>query len=386
MPFIFYKLKEDGYRTAYFEDMPWIGTFQYRFKGFRKQPADHYLRSFYLEESSRGSLWKFKDTRYCVGATPRFKLMMNLTDQFLRLDGKRFCFTFIADITHDDFNVIGAADNATVDFLRTFKEAGRMKDTLLFVMGDHGARYAQVRSTLQGKFEERLPLMAIVLPEDLKKKRPNAQAALEINADALTTPHDIYATVLDALDWRKHWNDFKIPGADLRRGLSLLEPVPRNRSCSEAGIEPHWCACLTWENVPENDPLYKRVAEELVRYINQLTEKQRSLCTPRTLTSIDWVMKQLPNKNMMSFVASKDADGYVGKFGGKVDVQKEVYQVKIVVGPGVGVYEASLTYLKKENKFEVNYRDISRTNAYNDEPHCISAQHPHLNMYCYCND
>ncbi|CAH0403710.1 unnamed protein product [Chilo suppressalis] len=386
MPFIFYKLKEDGYRTAYFEDMPWIGTFQYRFNGFKKQPADHYLRSFYLEESSRGSLWSSKDTRYCVGATPRYQLMMNLTDQFLRLDGKRFGFTFIADITHDDFNVIGSADNATVEFFRTFKDSGRMKDTLLIVMGDHGARYANVRSTLQGKLEERLPLMALVLPEELKKKRPNAQANLEKNANVLTTPHDIHATVLDVLNWTNLWNDYRIRGADLPRALTLLEPVPKNRSCSEAGIEPHWCACLTWQDVSENDPIYKRVVDALVRYINQLTQEYRSLCVPRTLTSVGWVMKQLANNHLISFVSAKDADGYVGKFGGKVNIDREVYQVKIVVGPGVGVYEASLTYSKKADKFDVNYRDISRTNAYNDEPHCISASHPHLNMYCYCND
>ncbi|KPJ14844.1 hypothetical protein RR48_04329 [Papilio machaon] len=388
MPFIFYKLKEDGYRTAYFEDMPWIGTFQYRFKGFKNRPADHYLRAFYLEESSGGKKWwnVGSNNKYCVGDTPQYKLMLNITDQFLKLDGKKFCFTFIADITHDDFNMISTADDHLVDFLRGFRQAGHMENTLLMVMGDHGPRYAYIRDTLQGKLEERLPLMAIVLPESLKRERPFVEDVLRGNAEVLSTPHDIYATVLDVLHMRQHWNTYKVTGADLTRGLTLLEPIPRNRSCSEAGIQPHWCACLAWRNVSEEDPLYQRTAETLVNYINSLTEEVRDKCAVRTLTSITWVMRQRGNSRMLSFVAAKDADGYVGQFGAKVRVPRENYQVKIIVGPSRGVYEASMIYVTSEDKFEINSRDISRTNAYNNEPSCISATHPHLNMYCYCND
>ncbi|GBP00548.1 hypothetical protein EVAR_73116_1, partial [Eumeta japonica] len=82
MPFIFYTLRDDGYRTAYFEDMPWIGTFQYRFNGFLEQPADHYLRAFFLEESGNGNRWWNKHKKkYCVGAIPQHALMLNLTAQ-----------------------------------------------------------------------------------------------------------------------------------------------------------------------------------------------------------------------------------------------------------------------------------------------------------------
>ncbi|XP_068624407.1 uncharacterized protein [Battus philenor] len=387
MPFIFYKLKEDGYRTAYFEDMPWIGTFQYRFNGFKRQPADHYLRSFFLEESSSGKKWwnVGSNNKYCVGDTPQHKLMLNITDQFLKLDGKRFCFTFIADITHDDFNMISTADDNLVEFLRGFRSAGHMEDTLLMVMGDHGPRYAKVRDTLQGKLEERLPLMALVLPERLRRERPDAHAALQRNVHALTTPHDIYATITDALNMRHLWNTYKVTGADFTRGLTLLEPVPQNRSCSEAGIEPHWCACLAWRNVSEDDPLHQKTALALVKYINSLTESVRQQCAERTLKSVAWVMRQRANSRMLSFVSARDADGYVGRFGANVRVSRENYQVKIVVGPGKGVYEASMTYLAQEDRFEIDSRDISRTNAYNNEPSCISDRHPHLNMYCYCN-
>ncbi|XP_073966009.1 uncharacterized protein isoform X2 [Choristoneura fumiferana] len=381
-PFIFYKLKEDGYRTAYFEDSPAIGTFQYRFNGFANQPADHYLRAFYLEESASVKWWKTKKGQYCVGDTPQFKLMMNITEQFLELDGKRFIFTFIADITHDDFNMIQSADDDTAALLRNLQRYS--ENTLVVVMGDHGPRYAKVRNTLQGKLEERLPLLAILLPKALTRARPNAETSLRENARVLTTPHDLYATLLDVLDMTQYANPYKVEGADLRRGLSMLEPIPRNRSCSEAGIEPHWCSCLAWQNVSTTDPLYEKTAKAFINYINKLVKEVGSKCIPRTLTSTEWVLRQRPNSRLLEFSNAKDSDGYIGHFGAKTKIANENYQIKIVVGPGRGVYEASMTYVVSEDRFIINTRDISRTNAYRNEPDCISDTHPHLNSYCYC--
>ncbi|XP_061725768.1 uncharacterized protein LOC133531518 isoform X3 [Cydia pomonella] len=385
-PFIFYKLKQDGYRTAYFEDMPNIGTFQYRFNGFRRQPADHYLRSFYLEDlvarPSPSHWWKGKKSYYCLGDTPQFKVMINITEQFLELGGKRFIFTFIADITHDDFNLIKNADDDTAAFLHSLMS--RAEDTLIVVMGDHGPRYANVRDTLQGKLEERLPLLAVRLPARLARARPHAQRALQHNARALTTPHDLHSTILDVLDMRQHWNPYKVRGADYTRALTMLEPIPRNRSCSEAGIEPHWCACLAWQNVSTDDPFFEKTAQALLDYINSLVATVGDLCVPRTLTSTAWVLRQRANSRLLAFKNARDADGYVGHFDAKTKVANENYQVKIAVGPGHGIYEASMTYLVNEDKFMIHTRDISRTNAYRSEPDCISKTHPHLNPYCYC--
>ncbi|XP_028161246.1 uncharacterized protein LOC114353432 isoform X2 [Ostrinia furnacalis] len=378
--FIFHRVKQHGYRTAYYEDSPWIGTFQYRFNGFNGQPADHYLRAFFQEDA------KTSFQTYCVGDTPRHRIMMNITEQFLHQPDPKFIFTFIADVTHDNINMISWADDATVDFLTNFKRMGRHKDTLLLFMGDHGTRYANVRKTLQGRLEERLPVMAILLPENLVKKRPSASKALEHNAGVLTTPHDVHAMILDALGLSEQTRDYRVAGADLPRAMSLLEPIPKNRSCSEAGIEPHWCACVSWKNVTVGDPMHDRVANALVDFINELTLPVRDQCVPRTLTSISWVMKQQPNKGVMEFKESKDADGYVGAFGPSIKPITENYQVKITVGPGTGVYEATLTHRTAEEKFTVDVRDISRTNMYHHEPDCIHLTHPHLNMFCYCKN
>lgn len=67
--------------------------------------------------------------------------------------------------------------------------------------------------------------MSIVLPERLKRERPNATINLKGNADALTTAFDIYETLVDVLKMSGRGNGYRVPGSDLPRGISLLEPV-----------------------------------------------------------------------------------------------------------------------------------------------------------------
>ncbi|XP_021202011.1 uncharacterized protein LOC101737713 isoform X2 [Bombyx mori] len=379
--FLFHHLKNDGYRTAYFEDMPWIGTFQRFYHGFDSCPADHYLRSFLMEESSKGrKWWRGVKGRYCIGNVPQYGLLMNLTKQFLDLDGKHFCLTFIADISHDDFNVISTSDDDMVAFLQDFLDKGRQKNTLLIVMGDHGAKYESIRRTYQGRLEERLPLMTIKLPETLLKSRPNVQRVLEANAEVLTTPYDLHTTLLDVVGLRELANSYKVEGSKLERGLSMLEPIPKSRSCGDAGILPHWCACTKWRNVSRSDPVHQQAATVLAEYIDNITNGRRSLCAKRKLTSIDWVMKLIPSSEMSL------RDGNNRKRDNVLRGDQEEYQVKLTMNPGAAVFEATLTYYVKEDYFLINERDISRISSYGDESICIRDSHPQLNKYCYCKD
>ncbi|XP_049873429.1 uncharacterized protein LOC126371977 [Pectinophora gossypiella] len=362
--FIFYRMKKNGYRTAYFEDMPWVGTFQLYHNGFLHQPADHYLRDIYkYEEGFKNSKWwpNWK----CFGEQPRFQFMINLTEQFYKLEGKHFSLTFIADVTHGDFNHIDNADRPLAEFLKSMYDKGTFQNTLLIVMGDHGPRFANIRDTYQGFIEERLPFMAIRLPDNLRRIRLDAQTALENNAEVLTTPHDIHATILDVVNLTPYWNFYKVKGADVLRALTLLQPLPSNRSCSVAGIEDHWCTCLHWEEVKPEEPLYMPVAQALVDYINKLTESERQHCALRTLRSVQWVVKHKAHVEILRNLGS-------------------VYQVKITVGPGKGVYEAAMTYMSQKGEFFISSAQISRVNAYKDEPKCITETHPQLNKYCYC--
>ncbi|XP_037294066.1 uncharacterized protein LOC119189168 [Manduca sexta] len=257
-----------------------------------------------------------------------------------------------------------------------------MEDTLLIVMGDHGAKYDTLRKTYQGRIEERLPLVAVRLPSKLVKARPRALASLKANAEVLTSPYDLHTTLLDVVGLMKHKSQHYVPGSDLPRGMSWLGPIPKSRSCGEAGILPHWCACAKWRNMSTSNVMYKKAAAYLLDYINNMTRERRDVCLERTLQSIQWVLIYMPHREMLKKVER-------GMFGvGKpvVGIDKRQYQVKIVTDPADGMFEASMVYYVRERYFMMSEKDVSRINAYGHEPHCIEATHPHLLKYCYCNN
>ena len=68
-----------------------------------------------------------------------------------------------------------------------------------------------------------------------------------MNAKRLTTPFDIYATLMDILSWPadEQLTDVDVPK---ERSMSLWRPIPSDRICAEAGVEAHWCTCLNWES------------------------------------------------------------------------------------------------------------------------------------------
>lgn len=60
-------------------------------------------------------------------------------------------------------------------------------------------RFAEVRNTLQGKLEERLPFFSFVFPDEFKVKYKKEYTNFQENLQRLTTPFDIHATLADIL-------------------------------------------------------------------------------------------------------------------------------------------------------------------------------------------
>lgn len=73
-PLIWQDYQRNGYITSFNEDLPEVGTFTYRLKGFRHQPVHHYLRTIYVENSlSR------KNVPHCIDHQPDHQIMLNYT-------------------------------------------------------------------------------------------------------------------------------------------------------------------------------------------------------------------------------------------------------------------------------------------------------------------
>jgi hypothetical protein len=397
-PFIWQDYQKHGYITAFNEDQPNIGTFSYRLNGFKQQPTDHYMRTYFLGIEKEIPHYK----RLCVGAQPRHRVFLDYTKAFMmKYSQPRFVFSFHAELSHDSINLVGVADNDLVNWLTSIKSAGILNDTVLILMSDHGNRFAEVRNTLQGKQEERLPFFSFTFPEWFKMEYKTEYSNFKKNLNRLTTPFDIHATLLDLLYMQQKKS---LPKPLHSRSISLFNEIPEDRSCYQAYIgeylfsdyplfypkiyqfsEPHWCSCLNWEpiNNTHSEEVIK-AASTVIEFINKYTQSYRSICEQLTLDNVMWAGKLTPHKNLLQFKSNADNDGFVPDLSSNTRIENEMYQVKVMVNPSKAIYEASVVHNIQDNDFRVRLSDISRVNKYGDQARCIYEENPELRKYCYC--
>jgi hypothetical protein len=248
-------------------------------------------------------------------------------------------------------------------------------------MSDHGNRFAEVRNTLQGKQEERLPFFSFTFPEWFKVEYHNEYSNFKNNLNKLATPFDIHATLQDIL-YLQQRKSLKMPLNS--RAISLFDKIPDNRSCADAYIEPHWCSCLNWIEISNSTDEVLRSANAVVDFINKYTQNYRSICEKLTLDNVMWSGKLSPHKNLLQFKQNKDTDGFVPDLSSDTKIESEMYQVKFMVNPSKGIYEASVSHNVQTNEFKIKLSDISRVNKYGDQASCIYQENPELRKYCYC--
>ena len=411
-PFIWKKVNQRRYVTAYAEDESSIGTFQYRLNGFKTPPTDHYMRPFHLMIETRDRTSK----KYCLGSETKIKVLMRWCEDVFKVypsDVTKFVFGFHSEYSHSAVSEANLADDPVTEWVSHLNSSGILNNTIMFMMSDHGHRFSAARSTLQGKYEERLPIFSVITPPWFKKVFPNAFRALRINgADRLTTPFDIHATFEDILDYINGGRDTP-PRHRIKskwpRGLSILREIPVERTCDDAEIPIHWCACSSW--VPVQDYISDEVAVKAVAMvvdsINDLikSSNQDSVCEKLSLKQVNRIQKMVPKKEMLAFKQSSDHDGRVADLsdtGTKVSLSKViflrfpstlsfqiqvseiVYEVQLQTSPGDGVFESTIRYDVEKQSFNLSTKEISRVNKYGFASHCVSSSHPHLSKFCYC--
>ncbi|KAI9580308.1 hypothetical protein GQX74_000301 [Glossina fuscipes] len=406
-PFIWSDYERQGYVTSFNEDVPQLGTFTYRLNGFKDQPVHHYLRTFYVESDNI-----FFNEDFCISHQANHLVMMEYTKNFMvkYSDTPRFVFSFHGSLSHDSVNLIEAADDDIAAWLDKLKQKQLLENTILIFMSDHGNRFADVRNTVQGKQEERLPFFSFAFPDSFKKRFPREYANFVNNSERLTTPFDIHATLTHILELqsaqvstqfdessygeflktKKSLATMRVELSDLarNRAKSLFEPLLWNRSCAEAYIEPHWCACLDWKplnlNVSSNMGIALKAAGAILNVINNVTETFRPYCAVLQLKHINWAMRLSPHKDLLAFEKSSDTDGHVPDFNNKGEPYEVFYQLQIVVSPGDSLFEASVSHNLNSLSMESNLSGISRINKYGSQANCIYKRNPELRKYCYC--
>ncbi|KAK6748929.1 hypothetical protein RB195_001506 [Necator americanus] len=382
-PFIWSNFSSAGYVTLYGEDAFAVGTFTYRLKGFRNQPTDHYLRTVFKEHEKAGG-------GNCLGSEPLHTSWFRYSRKFMQVykDVPRFLLMHQGLLSHDDINLVEVEDEDLADTLLTMHKNGELDDAVVIVMADHGHRFAKLRETHQGQLEERLPFFAISLPYKFRQTAPGRKMYMNLmnNKDRLTTPFDIHATLMDILHLP---NDLTTMQDTKKRSLSLFRPIPDDRTCAQAGVDPHWCTCLDWQDAtgtPEDKEVSQKLALAVVNVINKQLKDVFHLCAKLSLKELVGAKKLVPNEGLLKYKNVKDKDGFVPDLSGNTKAAFAHYQIKLRTTPGDAIYEVTLFYDFIMKDVHIDLSSISHPNKFGDKPHCIINQNYFLATFCVCHD
>ncbi|XP_065066782.1 uncharacterized protein LOC135692547 [Rhopilema esculentum] len=378
-PFLFKNFSAQNYVTMYSEDDSDVATFNYRLKGFKRQPTDHYSRPFW----SRAA--RSFHSGFCIGGKTTFQVGLNYTMSFhdAYKENLRFSLTIFSNLFHNDMNAVENADEDILNFLKRFEQRGHLDNTILFVGADHGPRVGSFRETLQGKLEERLPFMALLLPPKLVKQHKEFMDALKHNSNLLTTHFDIHATLCQILS---HPQKFQS-----KSGQSLFTRIDASkRTCKSSGIQDHWCPCLQYSDVNITNPKVIEAAKAVVVHINDkiigVHLEAMEKCQTLELSSVKRAALKQPQEAVQVFVRTSknskcDECGIVTGGKANANIDSAEYEVVFSVQPSKALFEAKVA---RNGSDWIVDKNISRLNLYGNQPHCVQDKYPYLRKFCYC--
>ncbi|XP_077507433.1 uncharacterized protein LOC144118357 [Amblyomma americanum] len=347
---------ERGYRTMFLEEAPAYGLFTYFSHGFRHSPADYYLRHFVM--ATEGSPYRTEDSLRvpCLGPTMPCEELLDYLARFTAVMAERpfFSCAIFIDITHNNLNSAGYADEPFRRLLETLHVSGVLNHTVLIFLSDHGLRFGDLRATHIGKFEDRQPFAFLAFPPWFLKQNPEAALSLHINQNRLTTPFDVHAALVELLDYP----DLEQPNT--KYGLSLLHEVPDTRTCADASINQQWCTCNIQADAQVSSALASSLANHLVSTINVAAVRLSRKCVAfQLLRILDVTVLQQSAEERAANISH--------------------YWVNVLVSPGGGLFEGTV---RVHGGAMTVLNETSRMDVYWPVSHC--ARNHWIERYCYC--
>ncbi|XP_052819463.1 uncharacterized protein LOC128245369 [Mya arenaria] len=374
IPFLWNNYSKNGYTTFYAEDTPTWDTFNFNKRGFQIPPTDHYMRPYQL------ALWNVQKmdypyiSNYCYNGMSRHSLQINYLKQFLDLykRKRRFALSLINVLCHNTEKNLQFGDDDLRDFVQWMDNEGHLKNTVFIIFGDHGNRISGIRRTPIGYLEDRMPLLQMIIPEQLKARHATVHESLLVNTNRLTTHFDLHQTIVDVLK-----QSFSEPSIAYRegkvRGISLFKTIPLARTCRDACIPDTYCVCDQTIEEPTSHALAKTMSETGVQMLNHImfSEDRCAKLTFHKTTSVRRYLRTFQETGIIQTAVSlfRNADVL------------DRYIVQFQTIPGFGIFEATIgVYLDGGIRVE---GDIDRVNKYGNQSACIQDG-ALLRAYCYC--
>ncbi|KAK5646626.1 hypothetical protein RI129_005090 [Pyrocoelia pectoralis] len=373
--FIWKNFSRKNYATAFGEDSAWMGMFNYAKFGFTVQPTDYFWDPFnYRSEKEIGNQHKM-NVYQCVGSREVYKVLLEYIEKFvLRMRQSNipfFGFFWGSSLSHDYLNKPKLGDEHYANFFGDLVRNGILKNTVLLFISDHGIRWGGIRATFQGRMEERLPFLFMVLPSEYRENHHLAYSNLKRNARRLITPFDLHETIKDLLNPYALTQNFINSRAENRdgdvRGYSLFELIPSNRTCLSANIASHWCTCQESTKIDNNSNIAVETGAFAIDYLNNKLSGYAE-CAKLALANVHNIHEHSTKEQ---FIHGKSY--YLD------------YTIVFETVPGNGIFEATIRKHVKngENTSYFNVTGtISRINLYGSQSLCMTEFH--IKLYCYC--
>ncbi|KAL3269862.1 hypothetical protein HHI36_008919 [Cryptolaemus montrouzieri] len=361
--FIWKDYKKFGYITAYAEDETWINTFNYRKKGFTKEPVDYYFRPYMQAAESIGTV-KQDTLSYCAGPESSGERIMNLAKNFANTykNYANFGFFWMNTFSHNNLNTPSRMDEKVTNLLKEITDRGILENSIVIFLSDHGMRFGEIRHTFTGWLEERLPYIFFSFPTWFKEKYPQEITNFQINANRLTTPYDVHLTlqhilVLSGFNYSLRTLD------TCPLCKSLFTTIGLNRSCEKTGITPHWCTCGGYSKLDQKEQTVVKAAYFLIGEVQKL------------------VFKKGGNLKCAKFHLGKILTSYISD---KFSYKNDTYLLIAVETVPKAVFESTLHFKTdaKNNMIFSIESSISRLDSYAQHGKCVTDET--LKQYCFC--
>lgn len=361
--FVWDDFKKANFNTVFIEDSPKISLFNYLKSGFSNKPTDHYLRPIMIQAEKTSGHARYLNTNCCTGAKLTLAKLLDYTFKTTKSMANKLYMNFAwsTSLTHDYVEFPYYGDDDLRRFFVQLHESGELNRTIVILMSDHGMRWGKYRNTYQGSLEDRLPMLRFVVPEWFEKAYPKATDNLKKNTVRLTTPFDLHETLLDLVD-TKVLDDASIERREAEvknrnaRGKSMFLEISGQRTCENAGIPIHYCACRnSMTTLAVGDKYVIEAAKVLVERLN-FKLSMYPVCSKLSLHRINSAVV----------------------FDGRLPMVK-YYAVTVVTVPGFASFEA--TVRKNQSHFETT-DSVSRLNSYGNQSICVNDAK--IKLFCYC--
>uniref|UniRef100_A0A0K0DVL8 Sulfatase N-terminal domain-containing protein n=2 Tax=Strongyloides stercoralis TaxID=6248 RepID=A0A0K0DVL8_STRER len=381
LPLIWNDFSKKNYTTLYAEDYTDYNLFTYLAKGFKNQPTTYYFRPLWL--SIYKSWLIHRSTYLCYGNNKMHNIQLGYLEKFIQFFPQLtplFSLTWFTEIGHDYINQIEIADEDFENFLKRNKE--KLENSFLFILGDHGHRFDDIRKTSIGRMEERLPFFSLSIPKKLKQQRKDIVNIIKNNSNILTSFWDFYVTLKDITNMGDsnsfEYNKNSLKGIYSKRGESLLRPISEKRNCKNAGIPEEFCPCQREVSLVINDTKSKILSNVFIKYLNRLLYNSTNLCEKLKIKEIIGIEKFLPSIDINKSFFSKLLYSFQENFN--IMTTEQAYRVTIQTSPGDGIFEG--IFLSNSSTSYINYGSINRINKYGNTSYCVNNQV--LRKICFC--